>query len=60
METLVCDIARNRMERDFNSVLCDFGLFTKSIRFEENNGLRIVVEISANEGMLTFEYNPDA
>lgn len=54
METIVCDIAKSRMEKDFNAALHSFGLFVSSIHFEENNGLSVVVEISANEDQLVF------
>lgn len=52
METLVCDIARHRMEKDFNNALHDLGLFVTSIHFEDSEGLSVVVELSANEGTL--------
>ena len=55
MDTIVCDIARSRMERDFNAALDYLGLFVTSIQFEEENGLCVVVEFSANEDVLGFE-----
>lgn len=49
METIVCDIVRNRLERDFNEALQFLGLFVSSIRFEDNVELSVVIELSINE-----------
>ncbi len=54
METIVCDIAKNRMEKDFNDALHTLGLFVTSIHFDDSEGLSVVLEISANEGVLIF------
>lgn len=54
MESVICDIARNRIEKDINDAFNDLGLFVKSIRFEETEGLSVVIEISASEGAIQF------
>lgn len=50
MDTIVCDIVRNRMQRDFNEALQILGLFVSSIKFEDSIGLSVVIEILVNEG----------
>ncbi|MGI6083906.1 MAG: hypothetical protein ACOYIF_00515 [Acetivibrionales bacterium] len=50
METIVYDIVRNRLERDFNEALQVLGLIVSSIRLEDNVGLSMVIELSVNEG----------
>jgi len=51
METVVCDIAKSHMKRDFNAALQHFGLFVKDIRFDESDGLSVVVEMSGDENV---------
>lgn len=46
MDTIVCDIARNRMEKDFNEALQELGLFVSAIKFDDSIGLSVVLEIS--------------
>lgn len=50
METIVCDIAKNHMEKDFNEALQYLGLFVSSIRFDDSVGLSVVLEISIFKG----------
>lgn len=54
METIVCEIAKKRMEKEFNDALQNLGLFVTSIQFHDSEGLSVVLEISANEGVLIF------
>lgn len=54
METIVCEIAKSRMKKDFNEALNYLGLFVTSVDFYDSEGLLVVVEISANEGVLVF------
>lgn len=54
METIICDIARNRIERDINVAFNELGLFVRSIRFEEGEKLSVVIELTSNEGVLAF------
>lgn len=49
MDTIVCDVAKNRLEKDFNKALVNFGLFVSSIRFDESNGFSIIIEILPNK-----------
>ncbi len=49
MDTIVCDIVRTRMERDFNEALRVLGLIVSSIKFEDKTGLSVIIEISINE-----------
>ncbi len=50
MDTIVCDIAKNHMEKDFNEALQYLGLFVSSIRFDDRVGLSVILEISVFEG----------
>lgn len=50
MDTILCDIAKNRMEKDFNEALQYLGLFVSSIRFDDSADLSVVLEISISEG----------
>ena len=50
MESIICDIAKNHMTKDFNVVFKDLGLFVTAIRFDESNGFSVVIEISGNDG----------
>ncbi len=50
MDTIVCDIVRSRMQRDFNEALQILGLFVSSIKFEDKIGLSVIIEILDNEG----------
>ncbi|MGI6124064.1 MAG: hypothetical protein ACOYIG_07730 [Acetivibrionales bacterium] len=50
METIVCDIVKNRMERDFNEALKILGLFVSELRFENSVGMSVVLELSVDEG----------
>lgn len=52
METVVCDIAKNRMEKDFNEALQRLGLFVSSIRFDDTEGLSVVLELSCLEDVI--------
>ena len=54
MESIICDIAKNHMTKDFNVVFKDLGLFVTAIRFDESNGFSVVIEISGNDGVLAF------
>jgi hypothetical protein len=54
METIICDIARNRIERDINDAFNDLGLSVKSIRFEESERLSVVIELTSTDGALVF------
>lgn len=49
MDTIVCDIVRTRMQRDFDQALEVMGLIVSSIKFEDRVGLCVVIEISINE-----------
>lgn len=49
METIVCDIAKNRMEKEFNDTLQPLGLYVTSIRFEESE---VVIELSCDENIV--------
>lgn len=50
MDTIICEIAKNRMEKDFNEALQNLGLFVSAIRFDDNAGLTVVLEISISDG----------
>lgn len=50
MDTILCDIAKNRMEKDFNEALQYLGLFVSAIRFDDSVGLSVILEISIFEG----------
>ncbi|MGI6623029.1 MAG: hypothetical protein ACOX4T_07815 [Acetivibrionales bacterium] len=50
MDTIICDIAKNRMEKDFNEALQYLGLFVSAIRFDDSVGLSVILEISIFEG----------
>jgi hypothetical protein len=52
METVVCDIAKSRMEKDFNEALQRLGLFVTSIRFDNKERLAVVLELSCDESLL--------
>ena len=52
MDNVVCDIAKNRMEKDFNEALKNLGLYCKSIRFENNENLSISIELSSDEKII--------
>ncbi|HHY64404.1 MAG TPA: hypothetical protein GX501_05100 [Clostridiaceae bacterium] len=47
MDTILCEIAKNRMERDFNEALKRLGLYVTEIHFDDSEGLSVVLEISA-------------
>ncbi|HHU89983.1 MAG TPA: hypothetical protein GXZ22_02865 [Clostridiaceae bacterium] len=49
MYTIVCDIVKERMQKDFNEALKILGLFVSSIKFEDRIGLYVVVELSMNK-----------
>jgi len=49
MDTIVCDIVRTRMQKDFDQALEVMGLIVSSIKFEDKLGLSVVIEISINE-----------
>jgi peptidase E len=49
MESIVLDIAKKRMERDFNNALRPLGLFISSLHLDESKDLSLVVEISVLE-----------
>ncbi|NLP00378.1 MAG: hypothetical protein GX386_08830 [Clostridiaceae bacterium] len=49
MDTIVCDIIRTHMQKDFNEALQALGLIVSSIKFEDNTGLSVIIEISINE-----------
>ncbi len=49
MDTIVCDIVRTRMQRDFDEALQVLGLIVSSIKFEDRVGLSVVIELSINE-----------
>jgi len=48
MYTIVCDIVKERMEKDFNEALRVLGLMVSSIKFEKKLGLNVVLELSMN------------
>jgi len=48
MYTIVCDIVKDRMEKDFNEALRVLGLMVSSIKFENKIGLNVVLELSMN------------
>ncbi|NLX64943.1 MAG: hypothetical protein GX022_09265 [Clostridiaceae bacterium] len=48
MYTIVCDIVKDRMEKDFNEALRVLGLMVSSIKFENKLGLNVVLELSMN------------
>ncbi|NLL95777.1 MAG: hypothetical protein GX227_01495 [Clostridiaceae bacterium] len=50
MDTIICDIAKNRMEKDFNEALQYLGLFVSAIRFDDSAGLSVILEISVFKG----------
>ncbi len=54
METVVCDIARSRMEKEFNEALHSLGLFVSSIRFDDTDGLAVVIELSCDENVIIY------
>lgn len=54
METILSDIARNRLEKDFNEVLRKYGLVVSNLRFDDENGFSVVVEMVSDEGVLMF------
>jgi hypothetical protein len=50
MDTIICDIAKSRLEKEFNEALQDLGLLVSSIRFDDSVGLSVILEISISEG----------
>lgn len=50
MDTIICDIAKKRMEKDFNEALQYLGLFVSAIRFDDSAGLSVILEISVFKG----------
>jgi len=49
METVLWDVAKNRLERDFNEALKHLGLFVTEIYFNDKEGVSLVLEISAHD-----------
>ncbi len=49
MDTIVCDIAKNHMERDFNEAFRKIGLSISEIEFDDSIGLSIILEISVTD-----------
>ena len=56
MDTIVCDIIRTHMQKDFNEALQALGLIVSSIKFEDNTGLSVIIEISINENDYNCAY----
>lgn len=54
METILCDIAKNRLVKDFNEALKKYGLVVSKLHFDGENGFSVVVEIVSDEGVLMF------
>ena len=48
MYTIVGDIVKDRMVRDFNEALRVLGLMVSSLKFENKLGLNVVLELSMN------------
>lgn len=55
MDTIVCDIAKIHMQRDFDKAFRKLGLVISGIEFDDNMGLSIILEILATEEDLLFE-----
>lgn len=49
MDTIICDIAKNRLVNEFNEALQSLGLFVSSIRFDDSVGLSVILELSMAE-----------
>jgi len=49
MDTIICDIAKNRLVKEFNEALQSLGLFVSSIRFDDSVGLSVILELSMAE-----------
>jgi len=48
MYTIVGDIVKDRMVKDFNEALRVLGLMVSSLKFENKLGLNVVLELSMN------------
>ncbi len=55
MESLVCDIAKNRIKRAFDDAFREYGLFVTKLQFDESDGLSVIVEFSADENVIIFD-----
>lgn len=49
METIISEIARNRMEKDVNDALNTYGLMVTGIRFDATEGFSVIIELGTNE-----------
>lgn len=54
MDTIVSDIAKNHMERDFNEALRKLGLTISEIEFDDSLGLSIILEILVSDEELLY------
>ncbi|NLM75412.1 MAG: hypothetical protein GX187_04880 [Clostridiaceae bacterium] len=52
MESLVCEIAKSRLKNDFDKAFEDLGLFVTDLKFDYSEGLSVIVEFSAEEGVI--------
>jgi hypothetical protein len=51
METIVSEIAKNRMEKEVNHALSNYGLFVTDIRFDSTTDFRVIIELGASEAL---------
>lgn len=49
MDTIICDIAKNHMKKDFNEALRELGLFISDIIFDDSINLTLTLIISIKE-----------
>jgi len=54
MESLVCEIAKTRLKNDFDKAFRELGLFVTDLKFDDSEGLSVIVEFSADEGVIMF------
>ena len=49
MDTIVCDIAKSRLEKDVNKALKTYGLFVTDIKFDSSIDFSIIIELGAHD-----------
>ncbi|NMA65103.1 MAG: hypothetical protein GX957_02540 [Clostridiaceae bacterium] len=54
MESLVCEIAKDRLITDFDKAFEELGLFVTGLWFDDSEGFSVIVELSADEGVIVF------